>query len=287
MNIISRIQNKLKAKIRFNEKYREGFLANLSFWKIFLIWFGIIILFSIIYSLLDTNNSYLFNTLNNSKTNQFSDGLYFSLVSATTTGYGDIVPIGFFKFISTLELITGLLILALVTSKLVSMKQETIMEDLYEISFNDKINSLRSSLLLFRQKINKFRYMIEDNEFRKRDLGNVDSILISFSDDINEILQLLNRQIKNSFVKRLNSTQLELLLNSTISSYKRLRQFLFELKETRIKYQEDILTKHVKNLSNLLKQFNKTLTKFNSKENTIKVDKIIEEIEEFNKQNKN
>jgi len=277
MNIITRIkQNK-----KFKEKYTYNFLSTLSFWKIFVIWVLIIIFFALIYFMLGNEHSHLLNIVEDSNVESFSDSLYFSLVSATTTGYGDIVPIGYFKFISTFELVIGLLILALVTSKLVSIKQETIMDDLYEISFNDKINSLRSALLLFRQKINKFRYMIEDKEFRKRDLAAVDALLIGFSDDINEIINLLNRQFKNNFIKKLNNTQIELLFNSTISSFKRLFQFLDELSSTRIKYQDDIILTHIKNLYSQFKRFKKSLNKFNSDENVVKTDELLEKINDF------
>ena len=52
----------------------------------------------------------------------FGNSLYFSIVTFTTLGYGDIVPIGFGKFLSAFEVLTGLLmgglLVAILTKKM-------------------------------------------------------------------------------------------------------------------------------------------------------------------------
>ena len=50
------------------------------------------------------------------------EAAYYSLVTLTTLGYGDIVPIATFaRRVSTLEAIVGVLYLAIVVSRLVSI----------------------------------------------------------------------------------------------------------------------------------------------------------------------
>ncbi len=85
--------------------------------------------------------------------NNLPDSIYFSFVTATTTGFGDFLPQGWFKLIVIAEVICGLLLLALVTSKLVSIKQDILLKEIYDMSFYERINRLRSGLLLFRQNL--------------------------------------------------------------------------------------------------------------------------------------
>lgn len=48
------------------------------------------------------------------------DSFYFSVMTATSTGYGDIVPLGFSKMLAMVECTTALLIFAVFVGKLVS-----------------------------------------------------------------------------------------------------------------------------------------------------------------------
>jgi len=69
---------------------------------------------------------------------------------------------GFFKLISIFEVVFGLLLLAFVTSKLVSIKQDVILNEIYDISFNERLSMVRSSLLLFRQSLSRMMEKIEE-----------------------------------------------------------------------------------------------------------------------------
>lgn len=48
------------------------------------------------------------------------DSLYFSVMTATTTGYGDIVPLGFSKFLAMIECTVGVMIFTVFVGKLVA-----------------------------------------------------------------------------------------------------------------------------------------------------------------------
>lgn len=67
----------------------------------------------------------LFGGLNNS--NGFIDSLYFSFVTFTTLGYGDLTPVGFARFISVILTLSGLLFTSLLIGKFASERQQAML----------------------------------------------------------------------------------------------------------------------------------------------------------------
>ena len=99
------------------------FIEKTSFKQLFAFWILLIILFGGFYFLMfDQPEHALVNTVG-LKLNAagFYDAVYFSFITATATGYGDIVPLGFSKFLALIEVIVGMLIFGLLISKLVCL----------------------------------------------------------------------------------------------------------------------------------------------------------------------
>lgn len=67
----------------------------------------------------------LFGELNNS--DGFIDSLYFSFVTFTTLGYGDLTPVGFARFISVILTLSGLLFTSLLIGKFASERQQAML----------------------------------------------------------------------------------------------------------------------------------------------------------------
>lgn len=94
-------------------EYKSLFRKNLPkaeyFFTIFFIVFFTVLLFATIYSYgISAGNSYFIE--NGKKVDlSFSDSIYFSVVTLTTVGYGDIVPIGLFRFFVIVEIFMGLI----------------------------------------------------------------------------------------------------------------------------------------------------------------------------------
>jgi hypothetical protein len=79
--------------------------------------------------------------------------LYFSIVTFTSLGYGDIAPIGFGKIVAVYEVLSGLVLVALVVGKVASERQSAILLLLYTSEqqrrlqeFTKAIDSLRDQL---------------------------------------------------------------------------------------------------------------------------------------------
>ena len=109
-------------------KKRLFSLDKIKFYQILLFWFFLIFLFGVIYYFfLGRLGADLVSTVSKQPITKATDAVYFSFITATSTGFGDIIPIGFFKVMAIAEVTLGLLLLALVTSKLVSIKQDIIL----------------------------------------------------------------------------------------------------------------------------------------------------------------
>jgi hypothetical protein len=74
----------------------QVFIDRFTFIRILLVWLGIIFLFSVIYYFLPTAGGYLLKTRSSIPASSFYESIYFSFITATTTGFGDITPVGFF-----------------------------------------------------------------------------------------------------------------------------------------------------------------------------------------------
>jgi len=74
--------------------------------------------------------------------------LYFSLVTATSVGYGDVVPLGVARVLAMGEAVSGLLLFGVVISKLVSWRQERLVEDIHALVFEDRLDRVQTNLHL-------------------------------------------------------------------------------------------------------------------------------------------
>ncbi len=204
----------------------ETWIEQLTFFRIFFLWTFIIILFGMFYHFFVNGAGSLVYTVNHKPVLSLYDSIYFSFITATTTGFGDIIPIGLFKIVAILEVVFGLILLAIVTSKLIAIKQNTILSEIYEISFNERVNRLRSSLLLFRQDITRIINKIEDNTLPRREFNDIHAYFIPFEDALGETYFLLERATKSSFVKSIDPLNTELILNSVLSSFEKINELM-------------------------------------------------------------
>ena len=80
------------------------------------------------------------------RTDTLPTALYFSLVTVTSLGYGDVGPIGLSRAISVTEAVMGLLIFSLVVAKFVSRRQEELLEQVHRVSFEDRLSRVHTNL---------------------------------------------------------------------------------------------------------------------------------------------
>jgi rhodanese-related sulfurtransferase len=79
----------------------------------------------------------------------FADCLYFSVVTATTVGYGDIVPRSIWaRALASTEAMGGMLLVGAVISRLLSAQQEKLLQDTHDLAFHERLGRMQTSLHL-------------------------------------------------------------------------------------------------------------------------------------------
>ena len=217
-------------------------MENVGFRHIFVLWTLVVTVFGFFYHYLAGAGGTLVYSLTGKPVEKLLDSIYFSFITATTTGFGDILPHGYFKQMAIAEVIFGLLLLALLTSKLVSIKQDAILNEVYDISFSERINRLRSSLFLFRQNSARILERVEEGIVRRRELNELHAYIASLMDTLDEVLFMINKAGKNEYVKDLDAVTLEIILNSVLRASERLLEVIAVLVKRNITWKRDVLT---------------------------------------------
>ena len=250
------------------QKKRQNALTRvfdrLTFFDMFMIWILIVSIFGAVYFFGANQESYLFYAKTNEIVNKISDCIYFSFITATSTGFGDIVPHGSFKSIAVMEAVFGLVLLATLTSKLVSIKEDAILTEIYEISFSERLSRLRSSLLAFRQNLTRIINRIEEKSISKREVDDLQVYLSSFETALNEVIAFFGKSESNVFLKEVDAVNTELIFNSILHSFSKLDELINSLKRHKIPWKNEPTIKIINNCINinekLFEQLNESKT---------------------------
>ncbi len=231
---------------------RKNLIDSLSFKKIFLAWITIIIAFGFVFSFLEYSSpgNGLEGLSSESLTEIVLNSIYFSFITATSTGFGDITPLGMSRFISVIEAVTGLLMFGIVISKLVSFKQETILKEIYDISFEEKVNRLRSALYLPRSDMDNLLHRFSEGRTPRGASEHLWSAMNSVNDALMEIQRVtcIKHSKKREFVKSVGSFQMELIFNSVNLTLNKLNELLGHMNEVSYNWRSDRNTEGIKHI---------------------------------------
>lgn len=126
-------------------------VANLSLERLISVWFGMIAVFGLIYWIAGVGMGMGLQAganLVKADAEGFVTAIYFSFVTALSIGYGDVVPIGWFRLMAIIEGAAGLLIFGCVVSKLVSRRQEELTDQIHRTTFEERLDRVRTNLHL-------------------------------------------------------------------------------------------------------------------------------------------
>jgi hypothetical protein len=120
--------------------------------------------------------------------------IYFSAVTATSVGYGDIVPNGLARVVAIAESMAGLILFGCVVSKFVSRRQEQLIDDIHHIAFEERLGRVRTNLLLVRAELQATAALCEGREIAPPEaLARVESAAMVFVGELHAVHDLLYR----------------------------------------------------------------------------------------------
>lgn len=82
---------------------------------------------------------------------RFGNSLYYSIITATSTGYGDITPMGLSKLLAALQSIMALMIFALFVTKLVTIRQDIALRQVHKMTYEDVYYKIREGFYIIRK----------------------------------------------------------------------------------------------------------------------------------------
>ena len=158
-------------------------LTSLNYAQLFTIWTFLALLFALGY--------FLFASIGNVSHHgpealvnipdmwtRFWNSMYYSIITATSTGYGDITPRGLSKGLAAAQSMSALFIFAVFVTKLVSHHQEIALQQVHRLTFEDIFHNIREGLFVIRQD---FDGLIERTEqHRELDEEDWDTLVIAY-----------------------------------------------------------------------------------------------------------
>ena len=221
-------------------------LERVSFTQIFVFWITYMFFFGMIYFVLSltADHGILYQGTKIAPTvHGFITAEYFSFITAASAsqGYGDIFPVGASRFFAVIEAVSGLILFGVIISKLLSEKQEILLQEIYDISFEEKISRIRSALYLFRSDVSKLIEKIENNTLSQRRISDLWITFTTLENSMHEIIKIIRPEKNHNYVKQVDDLDIELILGSISLSLKKARDLFIVLDEKNIKWQNDTI----------------------------------------------
>jgi len=135
----------------------------MSYTTLFTLWIFLAVGFAVAYALLATFSpeNAPQQLLGLSALDRLGNSIYYSIITATSTGYGDIVPFGLSKTFASIQTITGLFIFAILVGKLVSQRQDLAVRQMHKLTYEDVFHNTREGLYIIRKDFDRIIDKIE------------------------------------------------------------------------------------------------------------------------------
>ncbi len=230
----------------------QSFFDRITFKQAFIFWICFMLFFGLVYFVLSfsPDNSLLYKGVKLSPSlNAFFISQYFSFITAASAsqGYGDVFPLGISRVFAVVEAVCGLLLFGVLITKLVSVKQEHILDEIYGISFDEKIHRIRYSFYLFRVEVNKLLSYFDGGFSRKP--FSVLSLVSSFSIALQDTWGIVC--VDREFTKNVDVVRLELLIVSIERSFLKLTMLLDKLESKNVSWKNDVTLQKIKSIVEL------------------------------------
>lgn len=126
-------------------------IVGVSYYAFFFFWIGSTIVFAVAYTVLSAVAGHGPTPIEGTLFERFWQALYFSVITATSTGFGDIAPHGISRFLAALQSATSIFALAVFVAKVTARRQDEIMRHVHTLSFGVAFNDIRQGLFIARK----------------------------------------------------------------------------------------------------------------------------------------
>jgi Ion channel len=118
--------------------------------------------------------------------------IYFSFITATSVGYGDVVPLGALRLLAATEAVAALLIFGAVITKFVSRRQDEIIREIQRVTFEERLDRVQTNLHLVLSEFQVVAAMCDDGTCRpERMSARLESVTLVFAGELRAIHTLL------------------------------------------------------------------------------------------------
>jgi ion channel len=118
--------------------------------------------------------------------------IYFSFVTTTSVGYGDVLPLGPVRILSIVEAVSGLLIFGALVAKFVSRRQDEVVRDIYMVTFETRLDRVQTNLHLVLSELQAIATLCDEGAIQPQRVGaRLESAVLVFGVELRAIHALL------------------------------------------------------------------------------------------------
>ena len=218
-------------------------VERLSFWKIISLWIVIMLSFGTAYFYMSIYGVSAFTVDGNAISDDaegFANALIYSAVSLSNAGSSYSAEGIITKSLAALESFLGLLLYSLVIMRLVGYKQDTILEELHEINYEEAFTNYRRGLALVRADIIVIIEKLENNILKPREVKDLWIVFSGLDQTLTNIRDFViaTAQVKG---KRLEPAKLELIFSSIKLTMNKVAELIRSLKSHNIDWKDELL----------------------------------------------
>jgi len=168
---------------------------------------------------------------------RFFNSLYFSIITATTVGYGDLVPHGFAKIIVCFQSVSSFFLATIFVAKLVSHRQEMTLERVHQMTFEHVFHNTRESFFIVRKDFDALIHEVElKHELSAKSWDNLSIAYRQLQNLFEDIPQFYR---DDTHLYTIDEKREVLLIDAVLRTLKRLDHLIDILEVAGIRHQTD------------------------------------------------
>jgi hypothetical protein len=179
---------------------------------------------------------------------RLGDSIYFSVITSTTVGYGDIVPQGFSKALAGLQSVIAFFVFGLCISKLVSNKQEIAIRQVHKLTFEDVFRNTREGLYIIRKDFDHI--MLQAETLKRIDADYWENLAIAYKQAQSLIAEIPDFYRSDGNLYTIDERREQLLQEAVHRTLHRINQLLDAFAKSGIDWMADAAS--AKELQSLL-----------------------------------